>query len=80
MSQEVKSITQQQIGFGYSIYIEKELRSETGAKYPDKTVIKAELSGHADTPEQASTLLDLARQTIQKQLEAAPKPAEAITA
>ena len=69
MPEEKKTITQQAIGFSYHVQVEKEIRSDSGLKFPDKTIVKASLGGHADTSEQAKTLLNEATKEIKKQLE-----------
>ena len=56
--QELES---KRIGFAFSFSIEKELRVETGAKYPDKTLIKGSLEGNADTYDEAVALLNKAK-------------------
>lgn len=65
---EQQTVTQQAIGFSYSVTIEKELRTNTAAKYPDKTVLKATLSGHADTHDMAAVGLRDASKTVKKQI------------
>lgn len=69
MAEEKKEVTTQAIGFSFHVSIEREIRTVTGAKYPDKTLIKASLGGHADTSDQAKTLLNEATKEIKKQLE-----------
>ena len=56
MSDEQKiyqEILNKTIGFSFRIVVEREVRTATDAKYPDKTVIKADLGGHADTYDEA---------------------------
>jgi len=64
---EEKSVTQKSIGFSFHVSIERELRAETGAKYPDKTIVKASLGGHADTMEEATENLKNATKLVKKQ-------------
>jgi len=61
VKQEVET---KRIGFGFSLSIEKEIRTETTAKYPDKTVLKAGLEGNADTFDEAVELLNRAKEEI----------------
>lgn len=61
---EKKEVTQQAIGFSFNVQVEREIRTDTGAKYPDKTTVKAGLSGHAATFEDASQLLENATQAV----------------
>jgi len=49
------------VGYSFSFSIEKELRSETGAKYPDKTIIKGSIEGNADTYEETVALMKKAK-------------------
>lgn len=56
MSEETnihQEITNKTVGFNFRIVVEREVRVDSGTKYPDKTVTKAELGGHADTYKQA---------------------------
>lgn len=69
MAVELKAITQKTIGFGFSVSIERELRTETSAKYPDKTVVKASLSGHSETYEEASSMLGEATKAVKEKIE-----------
>lgn len=46
---EVSIVTNRTIGFAFSLSVEKEKRIATEAKYPDKIVSTARLSGHADS-------------------------------
>jgi len=66
MSEE-KSVTQKSIGFSFYVSIEREIREETGAKYPDKTVVKASLGGNADTMEEVTENLKNATELVRKQ-------------
>jgi len=65
---EQKIVTEQTIGFSYHVTLEKELRTNTGAKYPDKTVIKASLGGHVDTIAEAITQLKVCSTAIKTQI------------
>ena len=64
MSSELKQIETKRIGFAFKISVEKETRIETGAKYPDKKIVKAELEGNADTYENAVNLLKKAKTAV----------------
>lgn len=64
---ETKSITQKAIGFSFSVSIEREVRNATSAKYPDKTIIKASLGGHAETMDDATEHLKKATELVRKQ-------------
>lgn len=66
---EEKTITQQAIGYGFSVSIEREIRTDTGAKYPDKTVVKASLSGHANTFEDAEKMLGDATEKVKEKVD-----------
>ena len=69
---EEKKIWQQQVGFGYSFSIEKEIRNGNDTKYPDKIILKASLNGHADTSEESLTLLEAAKTQIYESLKEVP--------
>jgi hypothetical protein len=62
---EKTAFTSQEIGYRWHITIDKELRIETGAKYPDKTTIHASLEGHEDTVAQASAAINAAKKTLE---------------
>lgn len=67
MSEE-KSVTQKTIGFSFHVSIEREIRQKTDAKYPDKTIVKASLGGHADTMAGATTGLKAATDLVKAQV------------
>jgi len=50
---EVSKVERREVGYRFHIAVDKELRTETGAKYPDKTQVHASLEGHADSFEEA---------------------------
>lgn len=68
MSEE-KNVTTKTIGYSFNITIERETRTVTDAKYPDKTITKASLGGHAGTFEEVAGLLGKATEEIRKQLD-----------
>jgi len=43
---ERSEIVNKTAGYSFHIKIEREIRTETGAKYPDKSVVSASLSGN----------------------------------
>ena len=59
---EKTEVTQKTVGCRWHYHIEVEHREETGAKYPDKTVVKAGFSGHEDEYEDAVAMIVLARE------------------
>jgi len=61
-----QEITQKTVGYSWHISLETEHREETGAKYPDKTVSKTSLGGHADSYEDAVEQLRLAKAELKK--------------
>lgn len=65
---EKQEVTTKTIGFSFSVSIEQEVRIDTGAKYPDKTVVKAALSGHADSYDEAVANLKTASQAVKEQI------------
>lgn len=69
MTTEEQTVTQKVIGFSFHVSVEKEIRIETGAKYPDKTIVKASLGGHADTYTDAIGQLKTATETVKTQLD-----------
>lgn len=69
MSKEVQAVTTKAIGYSFNVSIEREIRTETESKYPDKTVVKASLGGHADTFDAATSLLEGAAKTVKEQIE-----------
>lgn len=65
---EIQDITQKTVGYSFSISIEQEKRVESGTKYPDKTVTKASLGGHAETYDEAVASLKKAAEAVKEQL------------
>lgn len=63
---ETHTVVKMEVGYTWSISIEREIRTPTEAKYPDKTVIKASLTGHARTYEGAITSLNQAKLELEK--------------
>jgi hypothetical protein len=57
------------VGNRWFISLEKELREETGAKYPDKTVIHVSLEGYEDDYEAARLSLEQAKLQLEKLIE-----------
>lgn len=68
MSVESQAVTTKAIGYSFNVSVEREIRTDTGAKYPDKTVVKASLGGHADTFDAATSLLESAAKTVKEQI------------
>ena len=62
-----QEITQKTVGYSWHISIEIEQRAVTAAKYPDKTVSKTSLGGHADSYEEAVKQLNLAKAELKKE-------------
>lgn len=62
-------------GYSFHITVEREIRTETGAKYPDKSVVTASLGGNAPSFEVAIEQAKKAREAIEELL-AAKKPPE----
>jgi len=52
------------VGFSFYVKVEREIRTETGAKYPDKALVTANLGGNADSFEEATKRLKEARAAI----------------
>jgi len=67
MSEETM-VTNKHVGYSFSLSVEKETRVETGAKYPDKQVVSARLGGNADSFEEATNMLEVAKQKIDELL------------
>jgi len=66
LNEEIQTVVKMEVGYTWSISIEREIRTPTGAKYPDKTVVKAALTGHARTYEGAVTSLKQAKLELEK--------------
>jgi len=75
METVVQTVERRDIGFRFHVSIDKELRTETGAKYPDKTVVHASLEGHEETYDAAVESLKTAKQELLKLVEEKPKEA-----
>lgn len=73
MSVEKQEVTQKTVGYSFHISIETEKRVDSGTKYPDKTVAKASLAGHAETYEDAVASLKKATEAVREQLREAEK-------
>ena len=52
------------VGFAFDVSIEREIRTTTDAKYPDKTIIKASLEGNTETYEDSVDKLKAAAKAI----------------
>jgi len=65
---EVKNVINKTVGYSFSITIERETRKETGAKYPDKQIIKASVGGHGATLDDVTEQLVAATEVVKKQL------------
>ncbi len=57
-------VSNRNVGYSFSLSIEKEVRIETGAKYPDKEVVHVRLSGNADSFDEAVKQLGMAQTEI----------------
>lgn len=68
MSVELQSITTKAIGYSFNVSIEREIRADTGTRYPDKTVVKVSLGGHADTFDGATDLLDRVTHEVKEKI------------
>jgi len=55
-------------GYGFHITVEREIRTETGAKYPDKSVVTATLSGNDPSFEATTEHIKKAREAIEELL------------
>jgi hypothetical protein len=76
---EKQTVETKKIGFSFSVSIEKELRTETGAKYPDKTLIKGSIEGNADTYDEAVALMKKAKTELMNlKPEETPKESETV--
>ena len=79
---ERTEVVNKTVGFSFYIKIEREIRTETGAKYPDKSLVTANLGGNADSFEEAVKRLKQARAEIdavlteKKPTQETDKPAE----
>jgi len=61
-------VTNKHVGYSFSVSIEKETREKTDAKYPDKTVVSARISGNEESFEAVQKRLDAAKKEIKKVL------------
>jgi len=66
MMSEKSIVENRNVGARWFISLEKELREETGAKYPDKTVIHCALEGFEPDYERARCSLETAKLQLQK--------------
>jgi len=64
MSEEKTEITNRTAGYSFHVKVEREIRTATEAKYPDKTVAYATLSGNDDTFEAMVEHAKKAKETI----------------
>ena len=58
---EKQVVETKKVGFSFSVSIEKELRSDSGQKYPDKTIIKGSIEGNTDTYDETVALMKKAK-------------------
>lgn len=65
---EQTEVTNRYVGYHFDIKIEKEIRTETGAKYPDKSVVTASLSGNAETLTDVISQLKSAKLVVEELL------------
>ena len=65
---ETSQVWTTQTGYSFKIEIEKEIRTETGAKYPDKTVMKAYITGNTKDLAETVTAIEKAKKELLKQL------------
>ena len=63
---ETSRIVQTEIGYTWHVSIDREIRKPTEAKCPDKTVIKASLTGHEMKYGEALTSLNHAKRELEK--------------
>ena len=57
-----------EVGYSFHVGIEEEIRVETGAKYPNKKIVKASISGHVDNMGLIGVALSSAREKVQKEI------------
>jgi len=65
---EIKNVINKTVGYSFSITIEREVRTETGAKYPDKQITKASVGGHGTTLDDVTKQLEAATEVVKKQV------------
>lgn len=65
---EEKEVTTKTVGYSFSITIERETRTATTAKYPDKQIIKATVGGHGATLDDVTKQLEAATEVVKKQV------------
>ncbi len=65
---ERSEIVNKTAGYSFHIKIEKEVRTETGAKYPDKSVVSATLSGNDESFDAVVQHVKEAKKTIDEVL------------
>jgi hypothetical protein len=65
---EKSTVENRDVGHRWHISMEKELRIETGAKFPDKTVVSVSLEGNKISFEACKAQVENARQVIADKL------------
>lgn len=75
MSEET-TVTNKHVGYSFSLSVEKEIRVETGAKYPDKQIVSARVGGNTESFDDAVEQLKKARQKIDEVLKNKEKTKE----
>lgn len=65
---EKTEITNRTAGYNFHVKIEREVRTQTEAKYPDKSVVSATLSGNDDAFETMIEHAEKAKTTIDAML------------
>ena len=65
---ENQTVTHKNVGYSFSLQIEKESRIENVAKYPDKLIVKASLSGYESTWPKVVAKLKDATQKVKNQI------------
>jgi len=65
---EKKEVTTETVGYSFNITIERETRTATTAKYPDKQIIKASVGGHGATLDDVTKQLVAATAVVKKQV------------
>lgn len=65
---EVKNVINKTIGYSFNITIERETRTATDAKYPDKQITKATVGGHGATLDDVTKQLEAATEVVKKQV------------
>ena len=65
---ENQTVTHKNVGYSFSLQIEKESRIENVAKYPDKLIVKASLSGYEATWQDVVAKLKDAAQEVKEKI------------